>query len=201
GGLLGNGIAGAVGGSGAGSANGGAEATLIGTDRAGEIARSGAGSARNTVAGARQSAVQQLGLAQAAAGGATGQIGAVAGLAGNAGGSLAGNAGAIAGSAGGSANGSGALTGSGESGPATLAGMPVTNAKGRAIGFVQSVRTGANGTADMVMVEIGDRIVPVPASQLSGNGDVLVTAMSAGQLKAAAKDARPGEAQAEPGPE
>ncbi|WP_373488405.1 hypothetical protein [Blastomonas sp.] len=60
--------------------------------------------------------------------------------------------------------------------------------------LVQGGRTTADGAAQTELAEVGNRMVEVPASQFSGNGEVLVTGMSRGELKSAGKDALQPEA-------
>jgi hypothetical protein len=67
-------------------------------------------------------------------------------------------------------------------------GMAIEDARGRTIGEVQSVRTTANGMVDSVIVEVGNRTASLPAANFSGSGDVLVSALSKGELKQQAND-------------
>jgi hypothetical protein len=64
----------------------------------------------------------------------------------------------------------------------------VTDAKGRAIGTVQDVRTTASGKVRDVVVAVGNRTATLPAANFSGSGDALVSAMGKGEVKDAAKD-------------
>ena len=111
--------------------------------------------------------------------------------------------GAASGSANGSANGAAngglgnlALAGTGAaSGQGMFAvtpGMPVTDAKGKVIGTVESVATNARGRIQQVRMTVGDKAATLPASNFSGEGNVLVSAMGKGDIKkAATPDATP----------
>jgi hypothetical protein len=70
---------------------------------------------------------------------------------------------------------------------AVMPGMPVTDAKGRVVGTVQSVATTSRGRIQQVRMTVGDKVASLPASNFSGQGDVLVSAMGKGELKKAAK--------------
>ncbi|WP_373487513.1 hypothetical protein [Blastomonas sp.] len=188
-GLLGQSAGSSAAGSGSGGASGGANANLIGTDQAGTIARGGIGRARDSAGTARDVAGQKVGRVRGVTGHATDSIGSAANFAGSAGGGAAGSGAASANGAGGSAAGNGALAGAGDGGLTALPGMPITNARGRTLGFVQGVRTTSSGAVETVLVDVGNKVVPIPASQFSGNGEILVTGMTSGQLKSAAKDA------------
>lgn len=94
------------------------------------------------------------------------------------------------------AAGSGAASGGGMF--AVEPGMVVTDARGKAIGYVQSVRQTGSGVVEAVTVEVGDRFATLPAANFAGSGDVLVTGMTKGQLKdeAKAQEASPAPAPA-----
>ena len=79
------------------------------------------------------------------------------------------------------AGGSGAI-------PALNPGQTVRDARGEAIGRVQSVRRNAAGRVESVTMAVGRRMVTIPADNFSVQGDVLVSAMGEGQVKRAAKD-------------
>ena len=66
-------------------------------------------------------------------------------------------------------------------------GMPVTDPRGKVIGYVQAVRQTGSGVVDAVAVEVGNRVATLPAASFTGSGDMLVTGMTKGQLKDTAK--------------
>ena len=84
------------------------------------------------------------------------------------------------------AAGSGAANGAGMF--AIEPGMPIEDPKGRVIGYVQQVKQTKQGVVQAVTVEVGDRVATLPASNFSGSGEALVTGMTKGELKSAAKD-------------
>lgn len=84
---------------------------------------------------------------------------------------------AMAGSA--AANGQGSF-------PVAL-GMPVTDPKGRVIGTVQSLRTAGSGEVQQVLVKMKDKTATLPATNFTGSGDVLVSAMGKAEVKKAAE--------------
>ncbi len=156
-----------------GSANGSADAQLLGTDAVRSIAGESIGTARNTLNGARD----RVGTAASDAQGMASSGGSATG---NASGSFLGNAGQLA------AAGSAAASGAGMF--AVVPGMDVTDARGRVIGEVVSVGRNARGVVQNVVVESGDRIATLPATNFSGSGDVLVTGMTKGAIRSAAQD-------------
>ena len=93
---------------------------------------------------------------------------------------------------GGAASGTGnlALAGSGAANAGAFPvnpGMAVTDAKGRTIGTVQSVRSTARGTVQSVLVRVGKKTADLPAANFSGSGSALVSAMGKGDVKDAAQ--------------
>ena len=70
---------------------------------------------------------------------------------------------------------------------AVAPGMPVTDPRGKVIGYVQNLRQTGSGVVQAVTVEVGDRVATLPAASFAGSGDVLVTGMTKGQLKDAAE--------------
>jgi hypothetical protein len=84
---------------------------------------------------------------------------------------------AIAGSA--AANATGAV--------AVEPGMLVQSAKGRTIGTVHDVVTDSRGRVQALVVEADDRRARIPVANFSGNGEVLFTGMSKGEIKQASK--------------
>lgn len=170
-------------GSASASKSGSVDAQLIGTDAVRGTARDGVARGRGAVETVRGTAGSAVGTARGAADNAAG---------------LASGAGSIAGS--GSAMGSGMASGSlgqlvasgsgAANGAGTFAiepGMPIEDAKGRTIGYVQSVKQTKQGIVQAVTVESGNRIATLPAANFSGQGDALVTGMTKGELTSAAK--------------
>lgn len=179
-------------GSGSGSAGGSADAQLIGTD----AVRSTVGSARDRVQnGVATTRDRVQGTAGSARDRAQGAIGTVRDGAGSLSGAAAGSGSGMAngavgnGSASGSGSGEGAfsLMGGGAL-PALNPGSTVRDAKGEAIGRVQSVRRNAAGKVETVTMAVGRRTATLPAGNFSVQGDVLVSAMGEGQVKRAAQD-------------
>lgn len=80
------------------------------------------------------------------------------------------------------------LIGSGAALPALNPGSTVRDAKGEAIGRVQSIRRNAVGRVESVTMAVGRRVATLPADNFSVQGDVLVSAMGEGQVKRAARD-------------
>lgn len=62
-------------------------------------------------------------------------------------------------------------------------GMAVTDAKGRLIGTVQSVRTSGTGAVQQVLVRVKDKTATLPAANFTGSGDALVSAMGRGEVR------------------
>lgn len=173
-------LAPAAGGTASGSAEGNANADLIGTDDV----RSVAGGATNTVRGA-------VGRTRDLATGARDRARNAVGRVGNPAGSIAG--GGAMGSANGSA-GNGVLALSGSSAAdaigsfAVAPGMQVTDLRGRTIGTVRTLVTDARGRVQAVRMEVGKKLATVPAANFSGSGDVLISAASKGEIKDMAED-------------
>jgi hypothetical protein len=65
--------------------------------------------------------------------------------------------------------------------------MAVTDARGRAIGTVQAVRSTARGSVQSVLVKVGKKTAELPAANFSGSGTALVSAMGKGEVKDAAQ--------------
>jgi hypothetical protein len=180
-GPMNNVASGAANGSASGSANGSSDTTLLGTDavrstagQAIDTARNSAGSARSAASGAASTGA---GTARNAVAGAMGAGSLAGSAAGN--GMAMGNLGQLA------ASGSTAATADGMF--AIAPGMPIEDPKGRVIGYVQEVRQSGSGVVNSVIVESGNRTATLPAADFAGSGDVLVTGMSKGQIKQAAK--------------
>ncbi|WP_230482936.1 hypothetical protein [Sphingomonas sp. Leaf21] len=173
---------GAGSGSASGSAGGGVDAQLVGTDTVRAVAGRGVNAVGNAAGRVRDTA------------GAVGERarGTAASLTDRAANSSAGAAGSASGSGSGllsAASGTLALSGSGAAQGGAFPvnpGMAVTDAKGRAIGAVQSVRTNAQGAVERVLVKVGDRVADLPAANFSGSGSALVSAMGQGEVKRAA---------------
>lgn len=177
-----------VNGASSGSANasksGSVDAQLIGTDAVRGAAQDGIVRGRGTLDTLRGTAGSTIGSARSAAGNAVGTAsgaGSIAGGAsGMANGMASGSLGQLAASGSAAANGTGMF--------AIEPGMPIEDAKGRTIGYVQSVKQTKQGVVQAVTVETGDRLATLPAANFSGSGDALVTGMTKGQLTSAAKD-------------
>lgn len=176
--------------SGSGSAGGDADAQLIGTDAVRSTAGSAVSRTRDATDRVRNTAGTAVGRARDTAGNAlsrTSNLGGSASGSGSASGGGSGSLSALDGAASGAGN--LALAGSGAANAGAFPvnpGMIVTDAKGRAIGTVQSVRSTARGTVQRVLVKVGDKTANLPASNFSGSGNVLVSAMGKGDVKDAA---------------
>ena len=81
--------------------------------------------------------------------------------------------------------------------------MPVTDPRGKVIGYVQELRQTGRGVVEAVTVEVGNRVATLPAASFAGSGDVLVTGMTKGQLKDTAKQQEEANSQpaSEPAPQ
>ncbi|MEH6661549.1 MAG: hypothetical protein V7679_07880 [Parasphingorhabdus sp.] len=176
-------VNGASNGSASGSVNGSSDTSLLGTDAVRSTAgqaigttRNAAGSARSAASGAASTAT---GTARNAVTGAS-AVGSLAGSAAGSGSGMAmGNLGQLAASGSTAANANGMF--------AIAPGMPIQDPKGRVIGYVQDVRQSGSGVVNAVVVEAGNRTATLPAANFAGSGDVLVTGMSKGEIKQAAK--------------
>ena len=73
-------------------------------------------------------------------------------------------------------------------------GMPIEDARGRTIGYVQSIKQTKQGVVEAVTVETGNRVATLPAASFSGSGDALVTGMTKSEMKSAAKEQGPAPA-------
>lgn len=189
-----------IGGSGSasGNANGSADAQLIGTDAVRSTAGNAVGRTRdtasnlrdratNTASTARDTAGNAVGGARDAAGGAvsrarnvvpaTPDVSGTASGAASGAGSLGSGTLALAGSA--AANGNGSF-------PVSV-GMPVQDARGKVIGTVQSVRSSSRGVVQQVLVKTGDKTATLPATNFTGSGSALVSAMGKGEVKKSAE--------------
>tara|TARA_R110002033_G_scaffold170232_2_gene212402 strand:- start:27 stop:863 length:837 start_codon:yes stop_codon:yes gene_type:complete len=167
-----NAVSGSVDGSASSSAKGNASANLIGTDAVRSTTGQVVGTARNTAGRARSTANGALSnVANRASG-----VGSLAGSAAGSGSAMAmGNLGQLAASGSTAANAGGMF--------AVEPGMPIQDPKGRVIGHVQSVRQSGAGVVQSVIVESGNRTAELPAANFAGSGNVLVTAMSKGEIK------------------
>ena len=90
-----------------------------------------------------------------------------------------GNLGQLAAAGSGAANASGMF--------AVSPGMTIEDARGRAIGTVQSVRATGEGVVQTVIVESGNRVAELPAANFTGSGSALFSAMGKGEIKKEAK--------------
>ena len=178
-----------IGGSGSasGSAGGSADAQLIGTDAVRGTASNALGRTRETVSNVRDRAGTATDRARDTAGNtvsrarnavpSTDGVSAAATGAANGAGSLGNGTLTLAGSA--AANGSGAFP--------VSAGMPVTDAKGKLIGTVQSVRAAAGGRIEQVLVKVKDRTATLPAANFTGSGNALISIMGKGEINKTAE--------------
>ena len=176
-----------VNGASSGSANasksGSIDAQLIGTDALRTTAQDGVGRARGTVDTLRGAASSTAATARSAAGNAVGSASGAGSIAGGASGmgkgTASGSLSQLAASGSAAANSAGMF--------AIEPGMPIEDARGRTIGYVQSVKQTKQGIVQAVTVETGNRVATLPAANFSGSGDALVTGMTKGQLTSAAK--------------
>lgn len=181
-----------------GDANGGANASksgsvdaqLIGTDTVRSLGQDSVGRARGAVDTMRGTAGSTMGSVRSTVGNATNTASGMGSLTGSAtgNGSLMGQGIASSGLGQLAAAGSAAANGAGMF--AIEPGMTIQDLKGRVIGYVQQVQQTKQGVVQAVMVEVGDRVATLPAANFSGSGDALVTGMTKGELKSAAKDQR-----------
>ena len=178
-----NSVNGAASGSASGSANGSSDTTLLGTDAVRSTAGQAIGTTRNAVGSARSAASSAASTATGTARNAVSGAKNAGSLSGNAAGSgsgmAMGNLGQLAASGSTAANADGMF--------AIAPGMPIQDPKGRVIGYVQDVRQSGSGVVNSVVVEAGNRTATLPAANFAGSGDVLVTGMSKGEIKQAAK--------------
>jgi len=170
-------ISGSGSGSAAGRADGNADAQLIGTDAVRQTAGSVPATTRDVASGA------------ASAGRST--AGAVGQAAGNAAGSANGNA---MGSANGSGNGlfsgaagqlvaAGSLAAAGDGNFEVSKGMRVLGPDGHRLGKVRGVIADAHGQVQDLLVNVDGTAATLPATNFSGSGNALVSAMGEGQIK------------------
>ena len=182
-------VSGGGNGSASGSLGGGVDAQLVGTDAVRDTTGRGVNTVGN-VAGQVRDTAGTVGNR------ARGAVSNLADRAANSGAAAAGSAtgsgsGALS-AAGGSLSGAGnlALAGSGAAQGGAFPvnpGMAVTDARGRALGAVQSVRANAQGAVERVLVKVGNRVADLPATNFSGSGNVLVSAMGQGDVRSAAQ--------------
>ena len=183
--LLGRTVGGNASGAGSASGSGSLDAQAVGTDFVGQTARGVVGTARDTASTATGTARGAVGTVRDRTNGALSDVSGSAAAAGSIAGSFHGSLGQLA------AAGSGAATGNGMF--AIAPGMPVTDPRGKVIGYVQELRQTGSGVVQAVTVEVGDRVATLPSASFAGSGDVLVTGMTKGQLKKAAEQQQTGE--------
>ena len=151
-----------VAGRGEASGSGRAEAQLLGTDAVRGLAGSAVGTARGAAGAGRKIIGAVAGSGSAAASGvfsgAAGQL-------------------ALAGSAAGQAAGSFDIA----------RGMPVSDDDGERIGTVSGVLADARGQVQQVVVMTNDGAATVPAANFTGEGALLISAMSEGKLEKTAR--------------
>jgi hypothetical protein len=188
-----------IGGSGSasGNAGGSADAQLIGTDAVRGTASNAVGRTRDTVSNVRDRAGTATDRVRDTAGNAVSRTRDTAGNAVSRARNAVPSTGDVSGAASGAANGAGsfgngtlALAGSaaanGDGAFPVSVGMPVTDAKGKLIGTVQSVRTAGRGTVQQVLVKVKDKTATLPATNFTGSGNALVSAMGKGEVKKSA---------------
>ena len=73
-------------------------------------------------------------------------------------------------------------------GPLTCSQAWLESAGGQTIGTVRQVVADGQGRVQALLVDVKGRTATLPAANFSGQGDVLVSAMSAGEIRKAAKD-------------
>lgn len=170
---------------GSASGNGSADAQLIGTDAVRGTARDTLGRTRDTASGLRETGRNAAGEARTAAGNTVGRardaLPSPATVAGTASAAASGAVGrtqtlAAAGSA--RAAQAGAFL--------VSVGMPVRDARGKAIGTVQSVRSNASGAVEEVLVQTRSGTATLPAANFTGSGSALVSAMGKSEVNKAA---------------
>jgi hypothetical protein len=179
-------------GSASGNADGGVDTQLVGTDAVRGAARGAVDTTRSAAGNAVDRAQTATGNIRDRARNTTGGLVDRASTAGgNASGSAAGSGSGALSTLAGSASGAGnlALAGSGAANAGAFPinpGMVVTDAKGHAIGTVQSVRSTAGGAVQRVLVTVGKKTADLPAANFAGSGSALVSAMGKGDVKNAA---------------
>lgn len=187
--LLGPTIGGNANGSGSASGSGSLDVQTVGTDFVGQTARGAVGTAHGTAATVTGAASGAAGTARDRAGGALPNVSGNG--AGSGAGSFQGGLGRLA------ATGSAAASGNGMF--AVAPGMPVTDPRGKIIGYVQDIRQTGRGVVQAVTVEVGDRVATLPAASFNGAGNVLVSGMTKGDLKDVAKQQESAPGQPTPG--
>lgn len=178
--ILGTPASGSASGAAEKSASGSADATLVGTDFVRATAADGVARGRGTVDSVRNTGSEAAGQASGLANSSIGSISGAGSIAGSGSGMAQGGLGQLA------ASGSAAASGAGMF--AVEPGMPIEDAKGRVIGYVQQVHETKRGVVQAVTVEVGDRLATLPAANFAGSGDVLLTGMTKGELKSVAKE-------------
>ena len=171
--LLGPTIGGNANGSGSASRSGSLDLQTVGTDFVRQPARGAVGTAHGTAATDTGAASGAAGTARDRAGDALPNVSGNG--AGTGAGSFQGGLGQLA------AAGSAAASGNGMF--AVEPGMPVTDPRGKIIGYVQDIRQTGRGVVQAVTVEVGDRVATLPAASFNGAGNVLVSGMAKGDLK------------------
>lgn len=171
-------------GSASASKSGSVDAQLIGTDALRSTAQDGVARGRGAIDNVRGTAGSAVGMTHSAMGNATGAASGAGSIAGHgsgmARGMASGGLGQLVASGSAAANGAGMF--------AIEPGMAIEDAKGRTIGYVQSVKQTKDGVVQAVTVETGNRLATLPAANFSGSGDALITGMTKGELKSAAKE-------------
>lgn len=174
-------------GSASASKSGSIDAQLIGTDAVRGTVQDGVARGHGAVDTVRGTASSTIGSAVGSARSVTGSVVGTASGAASLTGTGTGMADGIASGGLGQLAASGSAAASGAGMFAIEPGMPIEDAKGRVVGYVQQVQQTKQGVVQAVTVEVGDRVATLPAANFSGSGEALVTAMTKGQLTTAAK--------------
>lgn len=170
------------------SKNGSVDAQLVGTDTVRSLGQDGVGRARGAVDTMRGTAGSAVGSVRSTAGNAGSTAPGLGSLTGSAAGNgsamgqgmASGGLGQLAAAGSAAANGAGIF--------AIEPGMPIEDPKGRVLGYVQQVQHTKQGVVQAISVEVGNRVATLPAANFSGSGGALVTGMTKGELKSAAKE-------------
>ena len=170
------------------SKSGSVDAQLVGTDAVRGLGQDGAGRARGAIDSVRGTTSSTVASARSAATNAVGTASGVGSVTGSAAGNISAMGQGMASSGLGQLAAAGSAAANGAGMFAIEPGMPIEDAKGRVIGYVQQIKQTKQGVVQAVTVEVGDRVATLPAANFSGSGEALVTGMTKGELKSAAKD-------------
>ncbi|MDR7102871.1 hypothetical protein [Croceicoccus sp. BE223] len=176
-----NAATGSASGSGSGSGSANANAQLIGTDQVRTTVSSAAGTAGQKIAHARRTANGAVSVATTGGASATGVLkGSADSMAGMTAGLTSAQL-AAAGSAAAQANGA----------IAVARGTPVSDPSGDTLGTVRQVVSDARGQLEQVLVDVDGMSALLPADNFSASGNVLISAMSEGEIRHVAEQQAP----------